>query len=139
MSRRIISDNQTVIVEDLNVKGMLENSRLAKHIADASWGKLIKVDRFFPSSKLCSKCGYKNEGLKLSDRKWTCPKCGTERDRDVNAAVNLLKEGLTHLKKVVGVDCPELMPVEEATASYETESSSLKLGEEVTILKISQF
>ena len=126
-----------MIVEDLNVKGMLKNSKLAKHIADASWGKfvqyleykaklygreLIKVDRFFPSSKLCSICEYKNENLKLSDREWTCPVCGTRHNRDINVAINLLKEGLTRLKRVVGADCPELMPVEEATASYEAGS-----------------
>ncbi|WP_239500152.1 RNA-guided endonuclease TnpB family protein [Desulfurobacterium thermolithotrophum] len=141
LSKRIIGDNQAVIVEDLNVKGMLKNSRLAKHIADASWRKfvqfleykaklygrgLIKVDPFYPSSKLCSRCGHKNEELKLSDRKWTCPKCGAEHDRDINATLNLLKEGLTRLKRVVGVDCPELMPVEGAVAPCEAGSPSLK-------------
>ncbi|WP_163329540.1 IS200/IS605 family element RNA-guided endonuclease TnpB [Desulfurobacterium thermolithotrophum] len=141
LSKRIIGDNQAVIVEDLNVKGMLKNSRLAKHIADASWRKfvqfleykaklygrgLIKVDPFYPSSKLCSRCGYKNEELKLSDRKWTCPKCGAEHDRDINATLNLLKEGLTRLKRVVGVDCPELTPVESASALVEAGSSSFQ-------------
>jgi len=140
LSRKIIGDNQAVIVEDLNVKGMLKNPRLAKHIADASWRRfiqyleykaklygreLIKVDTFFPSSKLCSRCGYKNEGLKLSDRGWTCPVCGTRHDRDINATLNLLKEGLTRLKRVVGVDCPELMPVEGAVAPCEAGSPSL--------------
>jgi putative transposase len=90
---------------------------------------LIKVNRYFPSSKLCSVCGYKKEDLKLSDRKWKCPKCGTLHDRDINAAINLLKEGLKQLKKkgspttiapairrvnakrTVGLEQPELTPV----------------------------
>ena len=140
LSRQIIGDNQAVIVENLNVKGMLKNHRLAKHIADASWNRfisfleykaklysrrLIKVSAFYPSSKLCSVCGYKNEELTLSDRKWTCPVCGTKHDRDLNAAVNLLKTGLASLKQAVGMDCPELMPVEGAEASCEAGSLSL--------------
>ncbi|WP_163329104.1 IS200/IS605 family element RNA-guided endonuclease TnpB [Desulfurobacterium thermolithotrophum] len=139
LSKRIIGDNQAVIVEDLNVKGMVKNLRLAKYITDASWRKflwfleykaklygreLIKVDTFFPSSKLCSRCGYKNKELKLSDREWICPKCGTKHDRDVNATLNLLKEGFTRLKRVVGVDCSELMPVEGAVAPCEAGSPS---------------
>lgn len=140
LSSQIIGDNQAIVVENLNVKGMLKNHKLAKHIADASWykfisfleykttlygRKLIKADTFYPSSKLCSVCGYKNENLTLSDREWTCPVCGTKHDRDLNAAINLLKVGLTSLK-AVGVDCPKLMPVEGAAASCETGSLSLK-------------
>ncbi|ADY73402.1 transposase, IS605 OrfB family [Desulfurobacterium thermolithotrophum DSM 11699] len=113
LSRKIISDNQAMIVEDLNVKGMLKNSNLSKHIADASWRrfisyleykaklygrKLVKINTFYPSSKLCSVCGYKNGNLKLSDRNWKCPNCGTEHDRDYNATLNLLREGLKFLK-----------------------------------------
>ncbi len=146
LSKRIIGDNQAVIVEDLNVKGLLKNSNLAKHIADASWRrfisyleykaklygrKLIKVNPFYPSSKLCSKCGYKDENLKLSDRKWKCPNCGTEHDRDYNATLNLLKEGLKILKgsltlRAVGLEQPELTPVESAVALVEAGSSSLQ-------------
>jgi len=144
LSKRIIGDNQAVVVEDLNVKGLLKNSNLSKHIADASWRKfisyleykaklygrkLIKVSPFYPSSKLCSKCGYKNENLKLSDRKWKCPNCGTEHDRDYNATLNLLKEGLKKLKgsltlRAVGLERPELTPVESAIALVEAGSSS---------------
>ena len=109
LSKQIVGDNQAVIVENLNVNGMIKNHRLAKHIADASWRKflsfleyksrlygrrLVKVDTFYPSSKLCSVCGYKNENLTLSDREWICPKCGTKHDRDLNAALNLLKKVL---------------------------------------------
>jgi len=91
--------------------------------------KLIKVNPFYPSSKLCSVCGYKNESLKLSDRKWKCPKCGTGHDRDYNATLNLLKEGLKLIKgsltlRAVGLGQPELTPVESAIALVEAGSSS---------------
>lgn len=146
LSKRIIGDNQAIVVEDLNIRGLLKNSNLSKHIADASWRrfvfyleykaklygrKLIKVNPFYPSSKLCCVCGYKNENLKLSDRKWKCPNCGTEHDRDYNATLNLLKEGLKHVKgsltlRAVGLERPELTPVESAVALVEAGSSSLQ-------------
>ena len=131
-------------MEDLNIKGMLKNSNLLKHIADASWRKfisyleykakfygrkLIKVNPLYLSSKLCFVCGYKNENLKLFDRRWRCPNCGTEHDRDYNATLNLLKEGLKLLKesltlRAVGVERPKLTPVESANVLVEAESSS---------------
>jgi len=98
----------TVFMEDLNVKGMLNNHHLAKAIQEIgfykfkqilvdkarnNYKKVVLVDRFYPSSKTCSNCGYKNQGLKLSDRDWTCPVCGEYHDRDLNAAVNILHEG----------------------------------------------
>ena len=98
----------TVFMEDLNVKGMLKNHHLAKAIQEIgfykfkqilvdkarnNYKKVVLVDRFYPSSKTCSNCGYKNQGLKLSDRDWTCPVCGEYHDRDLNAAVNILHEG----------------------------------------------
>ncbi|OMH40222.1 RNA-guided endonuclease TnpB family protein [Desulfurobacterium indicum] len=146
LSKRIVGDNQVVIVEDLNVKGLLQNGNLSKHIADASWRKfitylecktklygrkLIKVNPFYPSSKLCWVCGYKNENLKLSDRRWVCPNCGTEHDRDYNATLNLLKEGLRTLKgsltlRAVGLGRPELMSVESVSALVEAGSSSFQ-------------
>lgn len=140
LSKQIIGDNQAVIMEDLNVKGLVQNSKLSKHIADASWKRfiqlleykaklygrvLIKVDTFYPSSKLCHRCGFKKEDLKLSDREWECPICGTKHDRDYNATLNLLKEGLTRLKRVVGVDCSELMPVEGTSVPCEAGSPSI--------------
>lgn len=97
-----------VFMEDLNVNGMLKNHHLAKSIQEVGFykfketlvsramvnGKEVRfVDRFYPSSRLCSNCGYKNMELKLSDREWTCPICGEHHDRDINAAVNILKEG----------------------------------------------
>ena len=106
----LIRKYDTICIEDLNVKGMEQNSRLAKSVTDASfyefrreleykaewYGKKISaVDRFFPSSQICSACGERFEGTKdLSIRKWTCPHCGAEHDRDINAAKNILAEGL---------------------------------------------
>ncbi|MGY4687793.1 RNA-guided endonuclease TnpB family protein [Petrotoga sp. DB-2] len=106
-----ISENQAdvFVVETLNIRGMLKNHHLAKSISDSGWyqfktflkykaerlgKKVIEIGMFEPSSKVCSVCGYKNEGLKLSDREWVCPECGTKHDRDVNAAVNIRQFGL---------------------------------------------
>jgi putative transposase len=112
LSIQLVRENQTIIVEDLDVRGMLEKkniSKINKYINDACWydfvtkltdkcvwygRQLIKVDRYFPSSKICSSCEYKNNDLKLSDRKWKCSNCQQELDRDLNAAINIKKEGL---------------------------------------------
>ncbi len=98
-------------IEDLNVRGMMANHKLAKHIGDANFGEirrqlgykgkmagsnLVIVDRWFPSSRLCSVCGWKNEGLTLADRSWECPKCGVLHDRDRNAAENLAAVARRH-------------------------------------------
>ena len=98
----------TVFMEDLNVNGMLKNHKLAKAIQEIgfykfrqvledkarnNYKKVVFVDRFYPSSKTCSTCGYKKRDLKLSDRFWTCTECGEHHDRDLNAAVNILHEG----------------------------------------------
>ena len=105
---RIVKQNTFIGVEDLDVKGMEQKRQISKSLIDACFGELIydlkykatwndrkfvKVDRYFPSSQLCSHCGYKNEEVKdLSIREWTCPKCNTTHNRDVNAAKNILKE-----------------------------------------------
>lgn len=105
----IISENQAIVVEDLNVNGMIKNHKMAKAIADASWHELtrqleykaewnerdfVKIDRWFPSSKTCNVCNFINQDLLLKDREWTCPKCKTVLDRDLNASKNILKQGL---------------------------------------------
>lgn len=109
VSTDLVKKYDYIILEDLNIKGMVKNHKLSKHIADASWGKfvefltykgqwndksIIKIDRFFPSSKACNCCGYINQDLNLEIRQWNCPRCGTKHDRDLNAAKNILKEGL---------------------------------------------
>ena len=108
LSWSIVRDNQSIFVENLNVEGMKKNYRLARAISDSSWSQfislleykaamygrnLIKIDRYFPSSKTCHVCGHVNRNLKLSDREWLCPQCGTKHDRDVNAAINILTRG----------------------------------------------
>ena len=112
LSSKLINENQVICLEDLNVKGMVKNHRLAESISECSWYEfvrqleykgrwygrtVVKIDRFFPSSKTCSNCGFIKETLNLSERKWTCPKCGINHDRDLNAAKNILKQGLNSL------------------------------------------
>ncbi|MGA9380002.1 MAG: RNA-guided endonuclease TnpB family protein, partial [Phormidium sp.] len=107
VSHQLVSENQTVVVENLCVKGLVRTNK-AKSVLDAGWGMLVnfldyklnivggilvKVDRFFPSTKLCSCCKYKNDSLTLEDREWTCPVCNTWHDRDENAAKNIRSEG----------------------------------------------
>jgi len=109
LTTRLVRENQTIAVEDLAVKNMVKNRKLALSISDASWGELVrqleykcdwygrtlvKIDRWFPSSKRCSKCGHIVEKLPLNIREWDCPNCGTHHDRDINAAHNILAAGL---------------------------------------------
>ncbi len=113
LSYKLVSDSQAVIVENLHVKGMVRNHNLAKAISDCGWGmftnflayklehkggKLVEVDRWFPSSKLCSNCLYQVSEMPLDVREWACPHCGTHHDRDANAAKNIRAEGIRMLK-----------------------------------------
>jgi putative transposase len=108
-SARLVRDHDVIVIEDLNVRGMVRNRPLAKAISDCGWGsfrrlleykaawagrQLIVIDRFYPSSKTCSECGHQLAELSLSTRAWQCPSCGTRHDRDVNAAKNILAAGL---------------------------------------------
>lgn len=114
ISIQLIRENQTIYIEDLNVKGMLSNHHLAKSIQEISWYEfirlleykakwygrnLIKIDRFYPSSKTCNHCGYIKQDLSLKDRFWICPRCNEELDRDINAAKNILKRGRNYFVK----------------------------------------
>jgi len=117
VSNELVNNYDVICSEDLNVKGMVRNRKLSKSISDVSWGtfliylnykcewndkKLVKIDRFFPSSKMCNKCNYINQDLTLSIREWTCPSCNTTHNRDINASKNILKEGLRILSSGTG-------------------------------------
>lgn len=115
LSTDLVRTYDVIAIEDLAPSNMVKNRKLAKSISDVSWGEfrrqleykanwhgktVVKIDRFYPSSQLCSNCGAKWAGTKdLSIRSWTCPECGTEHDRDVNAAINILNEGLRILNQ----------------------------------------
>ena len=106
----LVRENQTICIEDLNIRGMVRNHKLARSIAGVSWGKffrmleyksawygndIIRVPTMYPSSQTCSRCGYKNPLVRnLAVRSWECPECHTKHDRDVNAGINILKKGL---------------------------------------------
>jgi putative transposase len=109
ISHRLVNENQVIAVENLNVKGMTKNHKLARSISDAGWSTLtnflkykaaragkgyIEVDRFFPSSKICSNCMHAQESMPLNIRSWQCDKCDTIHDRDINAAQNIRAEAL---------------------------------------------
>jgi putative transposase len=114
LSRKLVNENQVVVVENIHVKGMVRNHNLAKAISDAGWGtftnfiaykleqkggKLVEIDRWFPSSKVCSNCYYQIAELPLDIREWTCPHCDTHHDRDGNAATNIRAEGIRMLRQ----------------------------------------
>ena len=109
LSTEIIKNHDIICIESLNTKGMLRNHKLAKSISDVSWSsfvnklqykadwygrELIKVDQWFPSSQICSGCGHKDGKKSLDIREWTCPLCSAHHDRDINASLNILGEGL---------------------------------------------
>ena len=138
-STQLIKNHDSIAIEDLNIKGMLQNHRLAQSISDVGWGEfvkmleykakwqgknILKIGRFDPSSKTCSNCGHINKELTLKDREWTCKSCGSVLDRDMNAAINIknfalknyLSEGLRlknqdELPRLRGVLTPEAQPI----------------------------
>ena len=124
LSSKLISENQTIALETLRISNMVKNHKLAQSINDVSWysftkmleykadwyGKnIIRVGTFFPSSKMCSSCGYINKELKLSDRSWSCPKCSKKHDRDVNASINIKQFALKNSGQELPVEPVELL------------------------------
>ena len=137
----LVNENQVICIEDLNVNGMLKNHNLSKSIQELSltdfkrildykcdwYGRyLITIDRYYPSSKLCSCCGFKNDDLTLKDREWICPHCGQIHDRDYNASLNILREGLRLYSEMIGSRTTELTLVESRSLEH-----SLKQEDEI--------
>ena len=129
LTTKLIKENDVICIENLNVKGMTKNHKLAKAIQDCSFGtlvsmlkykatwhnrKIIEIGRFYPSSKLCSNCGHKMSNMGLEIRKWICPICGVQHDRDINAAINIKNEGLRILD-TIGIEQTEFKPLENTT------------------------
>jgi len=144
ISHKLVTTYDTICMEDLNVKGMQKNHKLAQSLSDASFGMLnekinqkakdrgvnvLRVDRFFASSKTCSNCGFKLEKMRLSTRNWTCPDCGVKHDRDINAAKNIKDKAL----KDAGTD------VYAGTDKVKTKSKSVECGvqlqHEIVVIK----
>ena len=134
----LIRKYDTICIEDLNVNGMVKNHRLAKSVTDASWGKfvsmltykaewngkkVVKVDRYFPSSQTCNICGFVNKDIKdLSVREWECPECHTHHNRDINAAINILRFGINN----ISAGTADYTGGEEVRANLSGSHSSLK-------------
>jgi putative transposase len=142
VSYELVRDNGLIVIEDLNVKGMIKNRKLSKSIADASWGnfvnllqykchwygrELVKVNRFFPSSKTCNECGWINQDLNLSIREWTCNN-GHKLDRDLNAAKNILKEGLKIYGEELAITKVENLKTISVASSLKPETQPIAFG-----------
>jgi putative transposase len=142
LSSEVVANNAVIVIEDLNVKGMKKNRHLAKSLTDAAFGEfrrqieykseevghaVVLADRFYPSSKLCSKCGAKTKHLPLSVRNWKCHVCGSEHDRDLNAAINLMRYAASSAVSAcgefltAGIDAPSGTPVPSRLFEAETE------------------
>ena len=154
VSNSLIDENQVICMEDLNVKGMVKNHNLAESICEMNFGefrrileykaqwynrKIVFVNRFYPSSKTCHNCGCINKDLKLSDRQWICPNCGEIIERDYNAALNILDEGL----RIIGCSTSEFTlancPTVDDRLSDEVLKSSGRLKQEVNNEQTSLF
>ena len=130
VSNKLLNENQVIVMEDLSVNNMVKNHKLAKSLQELSLFRfkeilrykskwycrdLVEIDKWFPSSKLCNKCNYKNNELTLKDRTWICPDCGESHDRDINAAINIRNEGIKMLNNKIGLSSPELTLQERIT------------------------
>ena len=137
VSNSLIDENQVICMEDLNVKGMSKNHKLAESILEMNFGefrrmleykaswynrKIVSVGRFYPSSKTCHNCGYVNKELTLNNREWICPHCGKVISRDYNAALNILDEGM----RIIGCSSPESKLVENPTMDDPIRNDLLK-------------
>lgn len=137
VSNSLLNESQVIVMEDLNVSGMLKNNKLAESVQEVNFGEfrnmlvyksywygrqLEFVDRWFPSSKTCSCCGHIYKKLTLSEREWTCSECGTHHDRDFNASVNILNEGL----RIIGCRTAESKSVENPTVDDIITCNALK-------------
>lgn len=126
----LLSENQVIVMEDLNVKGMQKNHNLSESIGEVSWGEfkmlleykarwygkeVVFINRFYPSSKRCNHCGYINKGLTLKDRQWVCPECGEVIERDYNAALNIVEDGKRMIRERIGLSSSEYKPVDHPT------------------------
>lgn len=127
ITNQLLNENQAIAMEDLNIKGMMQNHHLTRSIQELSlydfkakliyksiWYNrdIVEVGRYFASSKLCHNCGYKNVELMLSDREWTCPQCGMKHNRDRNAAINIENEGNKILNNKIPTRCGKLTPLD---------------------------
>ena len=134
ITTQLVKENDVIVMEDLNVEGMMRNHHLAKAIVNVSFSrikrqleykcqwygkKLIKIDRYFPSSKTCNYCGYINNHLTLNDRVWECPQCASKIDRDINAAKNIRDEGLRQENRVATTQINDDGVESKTTPNYE--------------------
>ncbi|MFF7276818.1 RNA-guided endonuclease TnpB family protein [Streptomyces griseorubiginosus] len=141
LTTRLVRENQTIVIEDLTVRNLLKNSHLSRAISDAAWSEfrgmleykadwygreVIAVDRWFPSSKLCSRCGALQSKMPLSIRTWTCACCGATHDRDVNAAKNLKAAGLAASACGAGVRPQRNIPGGQPVTKQETPQRELR-------------
>jgi len=141
LSTKLISENQTICLEDLSVENMIKNHKLAQSIQDCSWSKfngyleykarwsgvnIVRIGRFEPSSKMCSNCGHISNDLTLKDREWKCEKCGSYHDRDINASKNIKQIGFKE-QDFLGAGRPDVKPLEnisvESSVKEETTTS----------------
>ena len=137
LTTRLINENQIICLEDLKISEMVKNNLLSKSIYDCSWYEfkrqllykadwygrhIVIVDKYFPSSKLCSSCGYKLYELKLSTRQWICPNCNKEHDRDFNASINILQEGIKLLATAGIAESNACRDMNKTSSAQETSS-----------------
>ena len=130
-TRRMVNENQVIIIEDLNIGEMLKNHHLAKSVQDSSLSEMVRqlryktewygrlllqVGRWYPSSKTCHDCGFVNQDLTLADREWDCPRCGKHHDRDFNASLNIRDEGLRTVG-TTGIACGTRVSLVSASSS----------------------